>query len=109
MSMTSARLILTTTGSRQEAQALASALVGARAAACVNIVGPIESHYWWNDKADTASEYLLLIKTTVSEVERVREKIRELHSYEVPEFIVLDIERGDTKYLEWIAGAVRSD
>lgn len=107
--MTSARLILTTAGPREEAQALASALVSSRAAACVNIVGPIESHYWWNGKAECASEHLLLIKTTASEVEHVRDTIRELHSYEVPEFIVIDIESGDAKYLEWIASVVSSD
>src|SRR5438309_810018 len=105
--MTCTRLIMTTASSHQEAQALASALVSAHAAACVNIVGPVESHYWWNNKAVSASEHLLLIKTTASEVERVRQKIRELHSYELPEIIVFDIESGDAKYLEWIAGAVR--
>jgi periplasmic divalent cation tolerance protein len=105
--MTSTRLIMTTASSHEEAQALASALVSAHAAACVNIVGPVQSHYWWKDKTETASEYLLLIKTTAAEMERVRQKIRELHSYEMPEFIVFDIESGDAKYLEWIAGAVR--
>jgi periplasmic divalent cation tolerance protein len=104
--MTSARLILTTAGSRDEAQKLASALVASHLAACVNIVGPIESHYWWNDKAESATEHLLLIKTTASSIERVREKIRDLHSYELPEFIVLNIESGDAKYLEWIANCV---
>lgn len=105
--MISARLILTT-ASGDGGTKLASALVESRLAACVNIVGPAESHYRWNDKVENASEYLLLIKTTAELVERVREKIHELHSYELPEFIVLNIESGDAKYLEWITASVRA-
>jgi len=107
--MTSTRLILTTTGSHEEAHKLASALVSSQLAACVNITGAIESHYWWNGKPESTTEHLLLIKTTASAVEQVREKICELHSYELPEFIVLNIESGEARYLEWIAGAVRDN
>jgi len=107
--MTSARLILTTAGSREEAQKLAAALVSSHLAACVNITGAIESHYWWSGQAESANEHLLFIKTTASAVARVREKIRELHSYELPEFIVLNIEDGEARYLEWIAAAVRDN
>lgn len=105
--MTSARLALTTAGSHDEAAKLASALVESHLAACVNLVGPIESHYWWNETIEKANEYLLLIKTTTDVIERLREKIRELHSYELPEFIVLNIESADAAYLEWLASAVR--
>ena len=105
--MTSARLILTTAGSRDESSKIASAMVESHLAACVNLVGPIESHYWWNERIENASEYLLLIKTTAELVGRVREKIHELHSYELPEFLVLNIESGDAKYLDWMVGSTR--
>ncbi len=105
--MTSARLIMTTAGSEVEAERLASALVAERLAACVNVVGPIQSHYWWRDQPETATEHLLLIKTTAEAVERVGERIRSIHSYELPEFIVLNLESGDAQYLAWIAGSVR--
>lgn len=104
--MTEARIALTTAGSKEEAQKLASALVSERLAACVNIVGPIESHYWWKGAIENATEYILLIKTTITAAERVQQRICELHSYELPEFIVLPIENGDAKYLEWLGVSV---
>jgi periplasmic divalent cation tolerance protein len=72
----------------------------------VNSVGPIESTYRWQGKVETASEYLLVIKTTADAVERVRETIQSLHSYEVPEIIVLNVEGGSGAYLNWIAESV---
>ena len=104
--MTSARLILTTTGSAEEARTIASALIESRLAACANIVGPVESHYWWKERVETTTEHLLLIKTTAPAVEKVREKIRALHSYEMPELVVLNIESGDQNYLKWLVGSV---
>jgi periplasmic divalent cation tolerance protein len=106
--MIEARLIITNAGSREEAQKLASALLETQFAACVNIVGPMESHYWWKNKVEQSVEYLLLIKTVAAAVERVRQKIRQLHSYELPEFIVLNLDGGDGEYLEWITASVRN-
>ena len=105
--MTDARIILTTAASREEAQKIASGLLTAQLAACVNIVGPIESHYWWKGAIENAAEFLLLVKTSAAVVEQVSGKIRELHSYEVPEVIVVNIEEGDARYLEWIRDSVR--
>jgi periplasmic divalent cation tolerance protein len=100
--MTDKRLVLTTTGSRAEADKIADALVERRLAACVNIVGPISSTYRWQGKVEAAEEFLLLIKTTEAEFERVRAAIRELHSYELPECIEVAIENGSAEYLTWI-------
>ncbi len=100
--MTDKRIILTTAGSREEAKKIAGALVERKLAACVNIVGPIDSVYRWKGAVESAQEWLLVIKTTATQFERVRDAIRELHSYELPECIVLAIEDGSAEYLEWI-------
>ncbi|HWX55424.1 MAG TPA: divalent-cation tolerance protein CutA [Verrucomicrobiae bacterium] len=101
--MTQARIVLTTAGSQKEARKLAHALVERRLAACVNIVPQIESVYRWQGKIESAAEWLLLIKTQVSAFDRVRETIQELHSYEMPECVLLEVSSGSSAYLDWIA------
>lgn len=100
--MTNARIILTTAGSREEAGKIAHALVERRLAACVNIVPRIESVYRWQGKVETAEEWLLLIKTRAELFERVRDAVKELHSYELPECVMLEVSAGSQAYLEWI-------
>jgi periplasmic divalent cation tolerance protein len=101
------KIVLTTAGSREEAQQIAHALVERHLAACVNLVGPIESVYRWKNEVESAEEYLLLIKTTAAVFEEVRDTIRELHSYELPECIEVPIDSGSTEYLNWIGENVR--
>jgi len=104
--MSDKRIVLTTTGSREEAEKIAHALVERRLAACVNIVGPIHSVYRWQGKVDSADEHLLMIKTTAASFDAVARAIRELHSYELPECIELSIESGSADYLAWIEQSV---
>jgi periplasmic divalent cation tolerance protein len=100
------KLVLSTAGSKEQASKIASALVEERLAACVNIVGPIESVYRWQGSVDRAQEFLLLIKTTAEFSGRVQERIRELHTYELPEAIEVDITGGSAEYLRWIVETV---
>lgn len=100
--MTNARIVLTTAGSVDEARKIAQALVERRLAACVNIVPAIESVYRWQDKVETATEWLLVIKTQAAAFESVRKAIAELHSYELPECIMLEVGAGSQSYLDWI-------
>jgi periplasmic divalent cation tolerance protein len=100
--MTNARIVLTTTGSQEEAGKIAHTLVDRRLAACVNIVPQIESVYRWQGKVETAQEWLLLIKTQAKLYERVRQAIQELHSYELPECVMLEVTAGSQEYLDWI-------
>jgi periplasmic divalent cation tolerance protein len=104
--MSGNKLVLTTAGSREEAQRIARTLVERRLAACVNIVPGIESIYRWQEKIEQADEWLLLIKTTSSAFERVRAAIQELHSYDLPECICVEIEDGSAEYLKWISDSV---
>ena len=107
--MSDARVVLTTAGSREEAEKVASALVEGELAACVNIVGPMTSVYRWEGKVERAEEFLLVIKTWGSAYDDVEEAIKELHSYELPECIALRVEKGSEEYLEWLQESVRSE
>jgi periplasmic divalent cation tolerance protein len=107
--MTDQQIVLSTAGSKEEAQKIASALVEQQLAACVNVVGPISSTYRWQGKVENAQEFLLVIKTTASAYPRVAEAIRHLHSYDLPEIIQLSIMDGSADYLAWIAGSVKTE
>ncbi len=96
------RVILTTTGVEEQALSIARALVSERLAACVNIVGPVRSVYRWRDAIEDDREYLLLIKTRATLYMKVERRIRELHTYEVPEVLALAADRGSPPYLEWL-------
>lgn len=100
--MSDKRVVLTTAGSAEEANKIAEALVERRLAACVNVVGPIASVYRWKEKVERAQEWLLVIKTTAGVADTVGDAIKELHSYELPECVVLPIDGGSEAYLEWV-------
>jgi periplasmic divalent cation tolerance protein len=103
--MTDKRIVLSTAGSEQEAHKIAHILVKRRLAACVNILPGVQSIYRWKGEIESAQEWLLLIKTRADKFSAVRDAIGELHSYEVPECIVLEIEDGSLPYLQWLEKA----
>lgn len=100
--MTNASIVLTAAGSADEARKIARALVERRLAACVNIVPQVESVYRWQGKMETASEWLLVIKIQAAAFAGVRATIEALHSYEIPECIMLAVSDGSPEYLDWI-------
>ena len=102
------RLILTTTGSEEQALAIARALVSERLAACVNIIGPIRSVYRWRDAVEDEREYLLLIKTRALNYMKVERRVHELHAYEVPEVLALTVDRGSPPYIQWLLDSTRA-
>lgn len=99
---TKARVVLTTAGSQEEAQKIAHALVERKLAACVNIVPRIESIYRWQETVESATEWLLIVKTTAEAFPSVRDAIKELHSYDLPECVMLEIADSSEAYLGWI-------
>jgi len=107
--MTDKRIVLTTTGSEEEAREIAHHLVQGHMAACVNIVPQVTSVYSWQGKTEEASEWLLIVKTTTAAFGQVCQTIVELHSYDLPECICLTIEDGSANYLQWIAESVTVD
>jgi periplasmic divalent cation tolerance protein len=95
-------LVLTTADSSELALKIASALVENREAACVSIVPGIRSIYRWEGKVCDDAELLLVIKSSADRFEAVRSRIRQLHTYQVPEIISVDIAAGDATYLRWL-------
>jgi periplasmic divalent cation tolerance protein len=105
--MTDKIVVLVTCGSAKEARRVARALVERRIAACGNVVeAPIRAIYWWKGKVESAKEYLLVIKTSRKRFAALRDAVKRLHSYEVPEIIALPIARGSREYLRWISECV---
>jgi len=99
-----ARLVLVTCGSLPEGRKIARAVVTKRLAACVNVMSaPVESIYRWKGRVESAKEFLLLIKTTARRLKELEKEIARMHSYEVPEFLVLPVDSGSQTYLEWLA------
>jgi len=105
--MTDKRIVLTTCASEDEAQRIANYLVENQLAACVNLIPQVNSIYRWQGKVESAWEWLLLVKTTAQKFPQVRDAIRGLHSYEVPECVAISIEDGSASYLQWIEDSVR--
>ena len=105
--MTDKLIILTSVDKEELADRIASTLVERQQAACVNVLPLGLSIYRWKEKIHRDREYLLLIKTSAHLFNEVRDTIRELHSYDLPEVIALPIAVGDEKVLDWIASSVK--
>lgn len=103
-----AAIVFVTAGNPEQANLIAHALVGERLAACVNIVSPIKSVYRWQDNVQEDVEHLLLIKTRSNLVARITNRVKELHSYELPEVIAIPIADGSKPYLEWLLDSATS-
>jgi periplasmic divalent cation tolerance protein len=100
-------IVLVTCGSLQEARKIARSVVEKKLAACVNIsTAPVESVYRWKGKVETAKEHLLIIKTSKTRLKELEREVSRLHSYETPEFVVLQVAGGPTAYLRWLAKSV---
>lgn len=96
-------LVLTNCPDAAVAEDIARAVVGARLAACVNILAPCRSIYRWQGEVETAAEVPLLIKTSAARYAELQAAICERHPYDVPEIIALPMEHGLPSYLSWIA------
>jgi len=102
-------LVLVTAGSQAEAEAIAGALVAERLAACVNVVPGITSIYRWQGEVQRDQEWLLLVKSRRDVLEDLVRRVRELHSYDLPETIALPLVGGSAPYLAWLVGEVRAN
>ena len=104
--MTEGRQVTTTLPDREAANRLGRRLVEERLAACVNVLPPMQSTYRWKDAIESEPERQVLIKTTESRLSALEARIRDLHPYEVPEFVVMRAERGSDAYIAWVEAAV---
>ena len=105
--MTEIAVVLTTLPADADAEAVARALVEERLAACVHLLEPMKSVYRWKGELEVAAERQLIIKTATACVADLQRRLTELHPYEVPEFLVIGIERGSEPYLEWLTSSLR--
>ncbi len=95
-------LIYMTTETLAEAERIGRALVGERLAACVNIIDGMRSIYWWEGEIQQSGETVLIAKTRASLVDRLTERVRELHAYDTPCIVSLAIDGGNPAFLDWI-------
>ena len=99
-------VVLITAPSKNEAKKIANAIVESKVAACVNIVPMVESVFMWKGKKENAKESLLIVKTKKSCFEKLKQKVKKLHSYTTPEIISIPILQGEKSYLDWISKTV---
>ena len=95
-------VVLSTVPDEAEASRLASALVDGKLAACVNIVGPVRSVYWWEGKVQNDSEVLMICKTDEDHLDSLTRTVLDMHPYTCPEVVALSIVGGAPDYLAWI-------
>jgi periplasmic divalent cation tolerance protein len=101
------RIVLTTTVSAEEAARLGRALVEERLAACATLIPAVQSTYRWKGEIESSTETLLLLKTGPAQLAALEARLRELHSYETPEFLVLDVAAASQPYLDWLQSNLR--
>ncbi len=94
--------VFTTVPTEKDGRRLAQALVEERLAACIQVFGPMQSTFRWQGRVETAAEYLCLIKTTTAAFDRLKDRVRALHPYDVPELIAVPITAGSEEYIAWL-------
>ncbi len=99
-------VVLTTFPADGDAETFAETLIAERLAACVNVLPPMRSVYAWEGKIERADERQLLIKTRIDSVHRLERRLKELHRYDTPEFLVVPVLDGSRDYLAWLGASV---
>jgi len=94
--------VISTVPNEEEGKNIATKIVSERLAACVNLSSAVQSFYWWQGKISSEREFMLFIKTRNDLYAKLEQRIRALHSYEVPEIIALPLCQGSQDYLHWL-------
>ena len=100
-------MVFVTCEGKEQAEKIADSVVSEGLAACVNVLPGVRSCYVWEGKLTWSEEVLLVMKTTGAGFEGLERRVKELHSYEVPEIVGVGVEKGFGKYLEWVRAGVR--
>lgn len=95
-------IVFVTASNKEEAERIAKVLLENKLIACANIIGPVHSMFWWLGNIDAAQEYLIIMKTRRDLFERICEKVKALHSYQIPEVIATPIIDGLKQYMKWL-------
>lgn len=107
MSAKNKYVVVLITCKRNQANKIAKVLVEKKLAACVNIINSVKSFYWWKEKIVEDKESLLFCKTKKSLYKNLEKKVKEIHSYTIPEIISLEIKEGNKDYLNWINNSIK--
>ena len=99
-------LVLVTAPDLKVARKLAQAALKVRLIACANILPRVESHYWWRGKIERSGEVLIVMKTTRAKLAALEKVVIANHPYDTPEFIVLSLAGGNTRYLQWLGDSI---
>ena len=102
-----AQIVLTTVATPEEATRIGRTLVEERLAACATLIPAVQSIYHWQGQVETSSETLLLLKTGPDQLPALEDRLHQLHSYQTPEFLVLNVEAGSHPYLDWLQASLR--
>ena len=98
-------LVLVTAPDLKTARRLAKSALQARLIACANLVPKVESHYWWQGKLESGAEVLLILKTRRANLRKLEALVLAEHPYDTPEFLVLGLQSGSKRYLDWLAAS----
>ena len=101
--------VLTTAGTKEDAQKIAQSVVEKRLAGCAQVIGPITSTYWWEGKIETAEEWLCIIKSRDGLYKDLEKAIQQIHPYKVPEILAVPVIEGSQSYMEWLDGELPKD
>jgi len=101
-------IVLVTVPSQEEGEQIARQVLANKLAACVNIIPNLHSIYIWQGKIENSSEWLLLIKTMPERLPALKQQIRQLHSYDVPEILALPVSQGNQEYIQWVYESTRA-
>lgn len=99
--------VLTSAGTKEDAQKIAQSVVEKRLAGCAQVIGPITSTYRWDGKLETAEEWLCIIKSRNDLYKELEKAIQQIHPYKVPEILSIPVLEGSKSYLGWLDGELR--
>ena len=99
--------VTTAVDNAEAAESIASALVSQRLAACVQIVGPVKSTYWWDNDGQVNEEWLCIVKSRADLFEELSAVLQQVHPYDVPELLATPIVAGGKAYLDWLQGELK--
>jgi periplasmic divalent cation tolerance protein len=102
-----ARIVVTTTADPEEAARLGRRLIEERLAACATLIPAVQSLYRWQGRVESSTETLLVLKTGPEQLAALEARLRQLHSYQIPEFLVLTIDSASQSYLDWLQESLR--
>ncbi len=105
--MSSYIIVFVTTADKMEAEKIAQSLLKEKLIACANIINPVTSFFHWSSKIDKAEESLVIMKSRIDLFAELSERVKALHSYEVPEILALPIVEGSKAYLDWMCEVLK--